>query len=215
MNRIHTRGLGGIEVAAALAALTALLVLAGCGAGGGEGPPMPHGPDLTAVPDGVRWVDYRGVSVPVGSDGPDEFTAQAATGFVQNPQGAALAAIVHTVRMSLAPDEHWASIAAHEIAAGDGKDAWVSSRVLLSIQTPADPATAPRLRGYTIIDYGSERSRVDIYTSFPDGSVAVNTATVVWVAGDWRLQLPGPDEDDPVVREAGSVEASVRLEAPL
>lgn len=174
----------------------------------------PAGADLTAVPADVRWVDYQGVRLPVGADGPRQVSAEAATGFAHTPQGAALAAIVHTVRMSLAPDEHWATIAAHEIAAGAGKDAWASSRVLLSIQGRADPATAPRVRGYTITNYNPAIAHLQIYTSFPDNSVAVNTATVVWVAEDWRLQLPDPAATDPVVREAATVDAQVKLEPP-
>ncbi|MEU2042658.1 hypothetical protein [Nocardia niwae] len=153
--------------------------------------------------------------VPVGTEGPRQVSAEAATGFAHSPQGAALAAIVHTVRMSLAPDEHWASVAAHEIAAGPGKDAWASSRVLLSIQGTADPATAPRVRGYTVTDYNPAVARVQIYTSFPDGSGAVNTAAVVWVAQDWRLELPDPTSTDPAVVEADTAQSRVRLEAPL
>ncbi|MBF6302453.1 hypothetical protein IU459_33670 [Nocardia amamiensis] len=188
--------------------------MGGCGHDDSEHPPVPAGPDLAAAPADVRWVNYQGVRLPVGADGPRNIDPSAATGFSHSPQGAALAAIVHTVRMSLAPDEHWASIAAHEIAAGAGKDAWASSRVLLSIQTPADPATAPRVRGYTLTDYNPATARVEIYTSFPDGSIAVNTATVVWVAADWRLRLPDPDATEPAVREAATLDAVVRLEAP-
>ncbi|WP_280310388.1 hypothetical protein, partial [Nocardia abscessus] len=171
----------------------------------------PHHPAAPAVGGGLY---YPGGRRPGGAAGPRQLSAEAATGFTHSPQGAALAAIVHTVRMSLAPDAHWASIAAHEIAAGAGKDAWASSRVLLSIQGAADPATAPRVRGYTVIDYHRAGARVEIYTSFPDGSVAVNTATVVWVAEDWRLQLPDPAATESVVREADTVDARVRLEAP-
>ncbi|MEU5762216.1 hypothetical protein [Nocardia sp. NPDC047648] len=202
-------------VAAVAAALVTMgVAVGGCGRDDHQAPASVHADDLTAVPAAVHWVDYQGVRLPVGADGPGQLSAEAATGFTHTPQGAALAAIVHTVRMSLAPDEHWASVAAHEIAAGAGKDAWASSRVLLSIQGRADPATAPRVRGYTIADYNRAIAHLQIYTSFPDNSVAVNTATVVWVAEDWRLQLPDPSATDPVVREAATVDAQVRLEAP-
>ncbi|MGW5219882.1 hypothetical protein ACWEQA_18615 [Nocardia sp. NPDC004085] len=202
-------------VAAVAAALVTMSVaVGGCGRDDHQAPASVHADDLTVVPADVHWVDYQGVRLPVGADGPRQLSAEAATGFTHTPQGAALAAIVHTVRMSLAPDEHWASVAAHEIAAGAGKDAWASSRVLLSIQGRADPATAPRVRGYTITDYNRAIAHLQIYTSFPDNSVAVNTATVVWVAEDWRLQLPDPSATDPVVREATTVETQVRLEAP-
>ncbi|WP_280421394.1 hypothetical protein [Nocardia carnea] len=198
-----------------LVACLLLSVVTGCGSEHADRVGERPAADLSAVPAGVVWVDYQGVKVPVGDDGPHTYTPAAATGFTPTPQGAALAAIVHTVRMSLAPDEHWASVAQHELAMGPGKDEWASSRVLLSIQTGADPATAPRVRGYTITDYSARRARVDIYTSFPDGSIAANSATVVWVAEDWRLELPSPGSAEPTVREEVSVDASVKLEAPL
>ncbi|MBF6523097.1 hypothetical protein [Nocardia farcinica] len=170
--------------------------------------------DLVAVPAEVHWRDYRGVAIPVGADGPTHYTDAAATGFVRSPQGAALAAMVHTVRMSLVPDEHWASVAAHELAPGPGKDSWAAGRVLVSVTGTADPATAPRLRGYTITEYTPDRAQVQIYTSFPDTSVAVNTSAVTWVGNDWRLHLPDPASTDPVVVAVPAVDADVPLEAP-
>ncbi|MEV0297058.1 hypothetical protein [Nocardia sp. NPDC050710] len=198
-----------------MATAAAVLVM-GLACGGEEDIPHsapPHAADLTAVPAGVRWQVYQGVLVPGGEDGPATTGSAAATGFRQTPPGAALAAIVHTIRMSLAPDADWVDIARYELAFGPGKDEWVTSRGLLSIQSPADPAQAPRVRGYTITDYSPTRAGVDIYTSFPDQSIAVNTATVVWLAGDWWLQLPDPTSTDPVVRVAATMDAAVKLEA--
>ncbi|MBF6314046.1 hypothetical protein CRM89_10895 [Nocardia sp. FDAARGOS_372] len=201
---------------AAFASVAALASASGCVDDGGAAsdPGRQRPADLVAVPAQVHWRDYRGVAIPIGIDGPAHHTDTAATGFARSPQGAALAAMVHTVRMSLAPDDHWASVAAHELAPGPGKDSWAAGRVLVSVTGTADSATAPRLRGYTITDYTPDRARVQIYTSFPDTSVAVNIATVTWVGNDWRLHLPDPASTDPVVVAVPAVGAAVPLEAP-
>ncbi|WP_433204790.1 hypothetical protein ACQP1G_16680 [Nocardia sp. CA-107356] len=116
--------------------------------------------------------------------------------------------------MSVTGDDHWAGMAAVELAAGKDKDSWATSRAVLSIRTPADPATAPRIRGYTIADYTWERARVLIYTSFPDSSMAVNTAIVTWVAQDCRLLPPDPSDAAPAVKAVGAVDTVVKREAP-
>ncbi|MCC3317982.1 MULTISPECIES: hypothetical protein [Nocardia] len=167
--------------------------------------------DLKAEPAGVVWSDYHGVELPAGVDGPRE-NRDAATGFSRTPAGAALAAIVHTVHMSIAPSSTWPAIARAELAPED-KDALVTSHSLLSVNSPADPATAPRIRGYTITRWSPDRTRVEIYTSFPDQSIAVNTAEVVWHS-DWLLAVPAVSSTAPTVRSADRIDAAVRLEPP-
>ncbi|MFE9328266.1 hypothetical protein ACIHDR_46010 [Nocardia sp. NPDC052278] len=215
MSNFRTKATSACAVGCVVIAALMLVLSVGCGGDEqAQDSTTPREPDLSASPAGVRWLDYQGVQLPVGADGPSEVTAMSATGFTQTPQGAALAAIVHTIRMSLAPDEHWADIAKHELAMGPGRDSWVTSRGLLSIETSADPAQAPRVRGYTITDYTPISARVDIFTSFPDQSIAINSTVVVWIGGDWWLQLPPPDSIEPVVRAVDSVSAVVKLEAP-
>lgn len=155
--------------------------------------PVISAPDLTRLPTGITWHAYQGISVPYGADGPRDVSDASATGFSATPQGAALAAIVHTVRVSIAPDAHWASIAAAEVAPNAGKDSWAANRMLFSINGPADPATAPHIAGYRITSYvPNSRGEVLVYSALPDGSVAGNHIRVVWIGGDWRLELPEP-----------------------
>ncbi|MBF6382775.1 hypothetical protein IU444_01385 [Nocardia farcinica] len=147
-------------------------------------------PDLGSAPTEVRWQSYRGVALPHTAQGPDSEADGAATGFAQSPPGAAVAAITHTVRLSLAPDGVWPAVLAREVVPGPARDAWAVDRVHLSITGPADPASAPRLLGYRITEYTAQRSAVDVYTTYADGSTAVHHTVVEWFAGDWRLRLP-------------------------
>ncbi|HLS79533.1 MAG TPA: hypothetical protein VK083_22355 [Nocardia sp.] len=195
---------------AVMVGAVALTAAVGC-ADGGE----PEGPDLSAPPTDVRWQPYQGVALPHTAQGPRSVSGGAATGFEHSPAGAAVAAITHTVRLSVAPDGEWASVVAEEALPGPARDAWAVDRVRVSITGPADPEFVPRLRGYRVTGYTGERGQIEIYTEYSDGSLAVNHAAVEWSARDWRLRLPDPDSTDRPVEAVGALPGDiVTLEAP-
>lgn len=172
--------------------------------------------DISTVPTGIRWTDYRGVAIPLSDQGPRTYTPAVAADFDRSPAGAAIAAIVHTTRMSLAPDDVWAQIAAAELAPGPGKDAWATARLLFSLTRTAEPETAPRIVGYRISHYApGARARVTVFTQYPDASRAATHTVVVWMGQDWRLQLPDPGSTDRVVEPISQIpDDAVRLEKP-
>ncbi|MBL1080078.1 hypothetical protein JK358_37345 [Nocardia sp. 2] len=162
-------------------------------------------PDPQRAPAELRWEPYQGVELPVSSvDGPAKIAA-AATGYSHTPQGAALAAIQHSTRLSLAPDGSWAAVAAASVVSGPGKDAWVLARARISITGPATAALVPTLLGYRITSYQPERVAVTVYARYPDDSLAAFHQTVAWVGGDWRLDLSAPSESNTAPVEAISV----------
>lgn len=165
----------------------ALLAAAGTACGG-----QSTGPDLTAAPTGVKWRDYQGIALPHADQGPTAVTDGVASGFEHSPRGAGLAALTHTIRLSVAPDNQWPAVLARSVVAGPGRDAWAVNRVQLSITGPAAVEYAPTLLGYKITGYTDEQTRVDVFTEYADRSRAVNHTTVTWADGDWRLQLPDP-----------------------
>ncbi|NEW40543.1 hypothetical protein GV793_16670 [Nocardia cyriacigeorgica] len=186
-----------------------LLAAAGCG-GGDEA-----GPDLSAAPTNVRWEPFQGVDLPRTDQGPAQESGGAATGFDRSPPGAAIAAITHTVRLSVATDSQWPIVVAEEVVPGPARDEWVVSRVQLSITGPAAPEYAPRLLGYKITGYTDERSTVDVYTEYSDSSKAVNHTVVEWFDEDWRLRLPDPDSTARPVEDIDELPSDiVILEAP-
>ncbi|GGN69363.1 hypothetical protein [Nocardia rhizosphaerihabitans] len=201
MNSTVTR-----PVAVGIALLAAAV---GCGSGDDVGP------DLSAAPTGVRWQDYQGIALPQSDQGPATVTQGAATGFEHSPRGAGLAALTHTIRLSVAPDNQWATVVNQELVPGPARDEWAINRVQLSITGPAAPEYAPRLLGYKITEYRDEQSRVDVYTEYSDRSRAVNHTTVSWYGGDWRLQLPDPQSTDRPVDAIDELPTDiVTLEAP-
>ncbi|MFI7524481.1 hypothetical protein [Nocardia salmonicida] len=209
MRRPHARA------SAALAGLAAvLLTVTGCGGGeDASSPPTATGPDINQAPASVTWRKWQGVALPIGAkDGPKR-TDVAATGYTPTPQGAALAAIQHSVRTSLAPDDSWPKIAAQSLAEGPGKNEWVTARVLVSIKK-TDPAVAPKISGYKITDWTPDRSSITVFTTYPDASVLATDTVVVWIADDWRLLFNDPATKTVFQHDIPSVPAdAVRLEA--
>lgn len=202
----------------AATALLAALLLSGCGGRGTDHDPAPTSapPDPNRAPAAVRWQSWQGVRLPISAeDGPTKSETPAATGYTRTPQGAALAAIQHTVRMSIAPDQWWPEIANRALVTNPGKDQWVLGRARFSITGPADPKLAPRIRGYKVTTWNAERAEIAVYTSYSDDSVAANATVVSWVYGDWRLVLPDPSDTTPVVTAPEALPTDiVRLEAP-
>ncbi|WP_280427908.1 hypothetical protein [Nocardia brasiliensis] len=186
----HTRIRSRIRHAAALlTVLSAALLAAACG-GTDTAQPTQAPPDPARPPASVRWESWQGVKLPFGAkDGPAKTTTGAATGYSRTPQGAALAAIQHSVRIAIAPDSSWATIARTALADGPGKDAYVLNRALVSVKW-VDPATAPRIAGYKVTAWSDTRAEVTVYTSYPDTSVLASQTAVTWVYKDWQLVVP-------------------------
>ncbi|WP_433597862.1 hypothetical protein ACQPXH_18865 [Nocardia sp. CA-135953] len=196
----------------AAGAFGAALLLAAVGCGGGDGD---AGPNLTAAPTQVRWQPFQGVALPSADQGPEQISEGAATGFEHSPTGAALAAIMHTVRLSVAADSQWADIVRQEVVPNKARDEWAVNRVQLSITGPAAPEYAPRVLGYKITGYTDAASAVDVYTRYSDNSKAVNHTTVEWFGNDWRLRLPDLDATARPIEAVDELPTDiVKLEAP-
>ncbi|WP_433192670.1 hypothetical protein ACQP1G_28695 [Nocardia sp. CA-107356] len=200
--RIRTPAAGAFGAALLLAAV-------GCGGDGDSGP------NLSAAPSQVRWQPFQGVALPTTAQGPKKVADGAATGFEHSPAGAALAAIVHTVRLSVAADSQWADIVRLEVVPDKARDEWSVNRLQLTITGPASPDYAPRLLGYRITGYTDAASAVDVYTEYSDNSKAVNHTTVEWFGNDWRLRLPDPDSTARPLESVDELPTDiVKLEAP-
>ncbi|MGX1779252.1 hypothetical protein ACWIGW_44595 [Nocardia brasiliensis] len=186
--RIHTRPRR--TTTTLLTAVLATLLVAACGGGTDTTTPTHTPPDPTRPPASVRWESWQGIKLPVGAkDGPAKTTTGAATGYSRTPQGAALAAIQHSVRIATAPDSSWATIARATLADGPGKDEFVLNRALVSM-VRIDADTAPRIAGYKVTAWSDARAEVTVYTTYPDASVLASRTVVAWVYKDWQLVVP-------------------------
>ncbi|MEC3953826.1 hypothetical protein VMT65_12370 [Nocardia sp. CDC153] len=171
--------------------------------------------DPARAPSDVHWENYQGVQLPIGEhDGPSKLGTTAA-GYSHTPQGAALAAINHSTRLSLAPDGVWPQIAAISLIPGPAKDSWVLARAQISLTAPANPTVAPHITAYKITNYTPDRADLTVYSTYSDASITATAETVLWVSEDWRLLLPDPAAKIQTVQSVPSIPAdTVELEAP-
>ncbi|NKY88889.1 hypothetical protein [Nocardia veterana] len=179
------------------ALLAAAALLSGCG--GSDHGARPAGAptaDPNRPPSGLHWEKWQEALLPYGDDGPKHVESDAATGFSDTPQGAALAAMQHAYRSTNAPDSTWYTVAARVLVANPGKDAWVTTRALYSVKA-VDPSAVQRYIGYQITSWTKDRAAITLYTSYPDGSLLATDTVVTWIGGDWRLQLPDPADKTP------------------
>ena len=186
--------------------LLAAALATACSSGGTEAtdtaaPTTSTAPDPSAPPTGVRWQDYQGIALPVGDQGPARNPGSGPVGgFTHDPQGAALAALQQTVRISVAPDYQWPSVV-------NARDSFAVNRQLISITAPPAADERPSIAGYRITDYTAERAALTIYTTFPDESIAASDTAVLWSGEDWRLLLPEPGDTTVRVRSITEVPA--------
>lgn len=206
-----------IAVAAALLLSACSLLISACGLGDHAATPATTTapPDPARAPAEVRWESYQGVQLPIGAhDGPSKLGSTAA-GYTHTPQGAALAGINHSTRLSLAPDGNWPQVAAISLIPGPAKDSWVLARAQVSVTAPADPKVAPRITGYKVTAYSPTRADLTVYATYSDASITASAVSVLWVSDDWRLLLPDPTSKTATVQSIPAVPADmVKLEAP-
>jgi hypothetical protein len=207
----YSKGLTVSAVFSAVAGASALVV--GCSSTTPS--PVAPGPiDLQAAPTHARWVDFQGVRVPVADQGPRRIDGPVATGYDPSPAGAGLAAIESTIRMSIADDTQWAQVGQQLLTAGPGRDRWATARVQLSITGPVPAGAAPRVLGYTVIDYSPARADVAIYTRQIDGSLTRNTVREIRHEDTWLLDLPAPPDRPSVTAVTRTPADMVHLPVP-
>lgn len=154
------------------------------------------GPDLTAAPENVSWTAIgtdTGVKVPKADEGPESVgTYGEASGFDQSPVGAGLAAMNGPLRVSFAPEDQWQNAVSAALAPGEARDELLTNRASVEATGEVDDEFVPTLQGWTIADdYTDEAATVDVYASYSDESLAKTTYELVWLADDWKIQLPG------------------------
>lgn len=210
---MRTRRIAQLVAAGCVAVATA--TLAGCG----SDEPAPEqsaveapAVDPAAPPEQVTWQNYREIALPVSAVSGPKQSSTAATGFEQSGQGAGLAAIQTSVRMSVAPDEQWTEIARESIAPGPGRDAFMVNRAQVSVDGQGtDEEFRPTIRGYTVDEYSPERAVISVVTEYSDGSLLSTRQEVVWRDGDWKLVIADPEGGSAASRSIEQVPESMTV----
>lgn len=193
LSRHH--GAGRVRLAAVL--LAAGLAATGCSGDSDDSDKTddPTGPDLSAEPTNVTWstVGNSGeVKVPTADEGPESVgTYGEATGFDQSPVGAGLAAVNGPLRVSFAPDTQWEHAVEASIAPGESRDELLTNRAALETTGEVDDEFVPAIAGWRVTDYTDQDATVEVFSSYSDESLSRTTYELVWLDGDWKIQLPG------------------------
>ncbi|WP_182348745.1 hypothetical protein [Tomitella gaofuii] len=207
---------GRHALAAVLAAAAAMTAACGSSSTDQAAPAPPPPADVSAPPAGLTWANYQGVQVPRGDAGPHRYSPDGVrVEFDHTPQGVALAAMTHSVRVGIAPDTSWPNVLTASVAPGPGRDEFAVNRVLVSITQPVAKGDAPVIVGYEITDYTAGNAVVWVYTREADDSLAATRVQEVWREADWRMVMPAPGESTaPTVKAVDTLPASVVRVSP-
>lgn len=128
------------------------------------------------------------------SAGPAVVDGDIARCYARTPIGAVFAAVQSTWRYQRTSD--WGAAAQHLLAPGPGRDAYLAQRAARSGPNaqPVPPASgddSPQPIGFRVLEQSPDRVRVDLLTMpFEGGQRTHNVWNVLWVDGDWRLEVP-------------------------
>lgn len=157
--------------------------------------------DVSSPPENVVWVDVHGLAIPTSLvSGPKNSMGVAASSYEHSPQGAVLAAIGTSMRLSVATDAEWPEVISRSVAPGPARDEWTLARAQVSV-TGVDESFIPAIEGYEITKYSDQEAFVDVFSSYPDSSLTKTTMMVVWADGDWKYVLPEDAKLDSPVAE--------------
>ncbi|MFC9844411.1 hypothetical protein ACFWFF_03820 [Streptomyces sp. NPDC060223] len=161
----------------------------------------------TSAPTGVTWTLYGSVALPSSEEaGPAAAGKDVARCYAHTPVGALLATSQISVRYLAADD--WLKVTRTQTV-GAGRDAYITDR------TEAEETAAPagdggshgQIAGFRFVTYNDTTAVIQTVWRFPDGRMQAATTTVLWQAGDWRLEYPAdPADPAPVGSLAGYTE---------
>ncbi len=150
-------------------------------------------PSPATAPLDVRWIELKGVSLPVSAiDGPRDLSDGLARGFSDSPTGAALAAVHLVVRTSPSVGAAIANSTLLGQVVGPNQPALVRSVTDARRATAAPTAT---VAGYVPISFLPARAAsVDLVLGSPELALRRQYLSVrislEWSDDDWRLVAP-------------------------
>ncbi|MEV4805869.1 hypothetical protein AB0K18_38225 [Nonomuraea sp. NPDC049421] len=144
--------------------------------------------DLPAQPPAdVTWTVFHGVAEPASREhGPHRKEADVHRCFSRTPTGALIAAWQIATRFVLA--DGWRRVVDEQVMPGPGRDAYAEQR--RQVNAGEDTGGKGQLAAYAFASYTPDVATVQLVSRFAaTGHLQVNTVTVVWSGGDWRLRL--------------------------
>ena len=193
----HDNGTGTAGAAAPAAAAPADPAADGAAEAG------PAAPAKSVLGD-ATWELVSGRAVPSSpTAGPTKINGPVHAGFAHTQDGAVLAALNIYARYTLTPGNGWLDVARAQVEPGKGREVYIEARkTLATVEAPA--GGWGQTAGFRVVSYSKDKAVVEEAMRFSSGSMQVQTLTVIWRTGDWRLVLlPDGNASPPVIPLAG------------
>lgn len=126
--------------------------------------------------------------------------------YAHTPVGALIAAWQITTRYFTAND--WRAVTLDQTMPGPGRSAYIQKRSQVA-GGAASPGEYAQLAGFKFVSYTPAEAVIEIVTRTSDGSMGMTVLTVMWSAGDWKLQLQGDGSASPSVQQVTSLDGFV------
>lgn len=165
-----------------------------------------------AAPNGVSWQLYHTVALPFSAiDGPRLMDGLKARCYSRSPVGALLAGMQITTRYVIS--FAWWDVAEGQIAAGAGRDLYITQRrAAEELSGPAGPPKPGDMRqfsGFRFVSYTPDVAVIQLLRRSVGGDLVGTVHTLVWVDGDWKLQLQPDGSDASITQDVDSLSGFV------
>jgi hypothetical protein len=157
----------------------------------------------------VNWQLFAGVPLPYSpTAGPLNIDGPVASGFARSQAGALIAAVQLGTRYLLTPGEGWRQVLQRQVLPGVGRE--VFARLRATVDSVAPPGSYGQPAGFRFVAYTPEVAAIQLVSRFPTtGSLQVVVVTVMWVGGDWRLQLQPDGGSSPTAQAVPNLDGFV------
>ncbi len=146
-------------------------------------------PGALAMTSWLTWQPWHDTRLPYSQRwGPTTVSDDTVSGFSHTPEGAVLAMIQHTARLS-GIDATARLGAARTMAVVAPVDQPPTNRMGTGIDTTPG---LPFFAGFRWISYNGTHAVADLALQEPDGSLRSLRTTEIWHDSDWRAELPTP-----------------------
>jgi hypothetical protein len=157
------------------------------------------------APAGVTWQLWQSVALPFSkAAGPQIVQGNVARCYAHSPTGALLAAAQIQYRLGIS--SNWRQIADTQIMPGPGRNAFIrlATSGSKAPSPPTPPGTYAEIAAYLFVTYSSRVAVVEIITRSDSGAMGLETNTVDWSSGDWKLVLQPNGQVTPSVQPVTS-----------
>ncbi|MET8180106.1 hypothetical protein [Streptomyces sp. NPDC005336] len=140
----------------------------------------------TKPPADMRWKNIGSETVPTSpTAGPLKYNEPIWSCFAHTPMGAVMA--VHSIIQHI-PYAGWRELAEEQMAAGEGRDAFLRKRAKEEDRPLSAPSQGSQYAGFSVLAYSKKQASIVILMKFSEVYFTL-PVDAKWQDGDWQLVL--------------------------